>query len=118
MNMNTENCMKNIYKVFIKQNFYYINTVFVFPIVVSDYTTIITITRNILFTSVLLLHTGVLMGIVVLRNFEVLKWEKKLWWVALIVYIALVIIAIFWNIFYPHYPATDWKKCCPEKLTY
>ncbi|ESO08983.1 hypothetical protein HELRODRAFT_109972 [Helobdella robusta] len=59
------------------------------------------------------LAAGVLIGVPVLRNIEVLRWEKILFWVCLALYLLLVLFSICWNGFYPDFPPTDWRPCCP-----
>jgi len=55
-----------------------------------------------------------LVGIPVLKNFYVIKWETVVQWVALVIFIVLVLFGVCFNIFYAgHYPATDWRSCCP-----
>lgn len=60
------------------------------------------------------LLAGILLGIAVLRNIEVLLWENIVWWVSLSAYLLLLLFALLWNAFYPNYPSTDWKPCCPD----
>ena len=54
-----------------------------------------------------------LVGIPVLKNIDVKPWEEILWWIALIVYCVFVIVAVAFNLFYPGFPDTDDRPCCP-----
>ena len=53
------------------------------------------------------------MGIPVLKNIDVKPWEQILFWISLIVYSLFIIFAVAWNCFYPGFPETDWRPCCP-----
>jgi rhomboid-related protein 1/2/3 len=63
--------------------------------------------------SIRIFAAGLLIGIPVLKNIHVKPWERVVWWVALIVYLLCLVFAILWNAFYPHFPETDWRPCCP-----
>jgi len=60
-----------------------------------------------------------LVGIPVLKNFKVFAWERTVLWIAVAVFTVLVLFAIAFNVFYTaHYPATDWRSCCPLPCSY
>jgi len=54
-----------------------------------------------------------LVGIWVLENFTVYNWERKVKWIAVAAFSVLVLFAIGFNFYTAHYPATDWRCCCP-----
>lgn len=58
------------------------------------------------------LITGLLLGILLLKNVRKEKWERVLGWCGFGLYIAAVLTCILLNIYYKHYPQTDWSKCC------
>ena len=63
-----------------------------------------------------LVFAGFLVGIPVLRNINSHFWEDVLWYIALVVYILVMIFVVVWNCFYPDYPTTDWRECCPSPI--
>ncbi|VDK35040.1 unnamed protein product [Dibothriocephalus latus] len=48
---------------------------------------------------------GLLVGIPLLRNLHEKPWERICFWVSLSIMTACLVFAIFWNIFWPGYPA-------------
>ncbi|KAL5965265.1 Rhomboid-related protein 2 [Taenia solium] len=53
------------------------------------------------------LTTGVLVGVPLLRYFRERPWERVEFWACFGVCLALFIFVIFWNIFWPGYPAQN-----------
>ena len=60
-----------------------------------------------------IIFTGVLLGIPVVRNLHKRPWEEILFWVGLALYFVAAAFGILFNMFYPDYPDTDWRACCP-----
>ena len=56
---------------------------------------------------------GVFLGIPIVRNLHRKPWEELLFWISLAVFACLIFVAVIWNIFYPGFPDTDWRACCP-----
>jgi len=60
-----------------------------------------------------------LIGLPVLKNFYIFKWETVVQWIALAIFLVFVLFGVCFNIFYTsHYPATDWRSCCPLPCMY
>jgi len=49
--------------------------------------------------------TGLSLGLAILNNFDEKPWERVCKWVGVTLFITYSLFAIFWNVFWPEYPA-------------